>query len=351
MNSFNKYLSTLVLFGASFFSGCKEERTDNFVCIDCEKSVLRTNSIDGYYLGSLDAHPHFGCGFDYFRNRQGGEGNTLEVVGCNGKDGGNSIHMFWGFGELKYISVREGWNGETDKGLKINDDLDKYFSLYEGAVRIEGGRFQGDDLWKDGNLVVNFQNEKVWGMTLSRDGWRTIVGPYNDGPLWYHLMEECPDCEDILYTTGGLGLGEYKIGQYDRMPTCDITGGNSKGSLEDAIYQCDNKNSICMEWDKGLERIAVKSGWDGFTDTGLGIGSTLSEFLLVYPNAKQRIVKNELARKYIEIWTVEHLKVSTVKPFGNRGIEDYITRMEVNRHNFDEDDSSVPIDAIIIPSF
>lgn len=69
----------------------------------------------------------------------------MEERGCN-----DSVYLHWSYGLLTYISVKEGWEGQTNRGIKIGDSLEKFLEAYPEAGRI------GWATWINGDLTVLF---------------------------------------------------------------------------------------------------------------------------------------------------------------------------------------------------
>jgi|SRR3989344_860281 len=179
--------STIAIFSAT----CKKEDNGNSrgqgqwnTCPSCSDTLLTIDMDSGfrdcgfqhyYKLGIADEHyPVDSCNFEYYDNHMGGEGDTLQEIGCD-----KSVFFEWAYGTLWDIGVREGWSGQTDTGLKIGDPLDKFLDLYPNAEK------HSDYVWTAGHFKIYLEdkeNIKMMGVSrFIRDDW---PGDFTIGPYW-----------------------------------------------------------------------------------------------------------------------------------------------------------------------
>lgn len=143
-----------------------------------------------YHLGSRDTiedetgfqcHSENWCelvpatdrGTFWYENHRGHEGDTRQMVGNN-----DSIWMYWSYGTMKFIAVRHGWTGVTNRGIRIGDTREAFLAAYPEAIHLSQNPDYPvagcDDMWVAEHLAVVCSEGKVAVMGLSE---------YTD---WYH---------------------------------------------------------------------------------------------------------------------------------------------------------------------
>ena len=63
------------------------------------------------------------CGFVVSGGHNGGFGDTLQVIGCDG-----GIELVWAFEEFSAYRVSTGWRGQTNRGVKIGQTCADVFA-------------------------------------------------------------------------------------------------------------------------------------------------------------------------------------------------------------------------------
>lgn len=189
MKEMKKNLATLLLAASAGLQSCDQKIPRHDPCdiftatlytsgdVDYNRGFAESHelSLDNFAIAMGDDHSLVGqCGFDYFFDNMGGYGNTLDIIGGPER----SIYMQWIGGGLSRIAVRsmgeEGWNGETEKGLRIGDSFAKFIALYPQAqqqiptpysVHYLVGAQQ--NLWTQGHLKVSVVNSGIASMEIS----------------------------------------------------------------------------------------------------------------------------------------------------------------------------------------
>ncbi len=316
-----KILAVPALIMGSF--GCKED-------MECPcHDKLRTKG--DYGVGTFDinmrdnTHLVKECGFEFVDNHRGGYGDTLQEIGCNN----NSMHFIWAYGGLDSITVREGWEGRTDTGLKIGSSIEDYLEKYpESRLAMVGDpnsyisphfitRFN-DDGYIDRMTVTwfNYKNQ------LERDN--NVYGCVSDATLYTKGEEERKSGKTYEH----LGLGEYKINMPNNLSLVNNCGFRYTYTPDETMRAFSiiggENESVWMEWSiNDLMRVSVREGWKGETERGLRIGDTRERFLKLYPGAKEKDVS--LYGDY-EIWTAGFLKTSIDK-------QGKVDMLELDRYN------------------
>ncbi|MEK6908562.1 MAG: hypothetical protein AABX23_00740 [Nanoarchaeota archaeon] len=162
--------------------------------LEYERLYTRENpSFAGFELGMGDSHSLVNnCGFRYWGNRQGGYGNTLEIIGGPG----DSMYFVWLGDTLSRISLRNGWNGETENGLKIGDDFSKFNSLHPSAMRTRVAHYyphQQNNIWDIGHFRANFNDVgKISLMEIRLNYYDYGTTNYIDNPIgpWSGSFEQ-----------------------------------------------------------------------------------------------------------------------------------------------------------------
>lgn len=201
----SRFIATALIGAALTAPGCKEDVPKyNVIVRNPEPHGML--HITGDYkdlgidnnctLGTPDIHP--GEGFSYYDNHRGGTGNTLQIM-SNEK----AVYMMWAFQSLNNISVRQGWNGETDNGLKIGDDFQKFRALYPVAEKrkVRKDYDNGmDEIWTDRMIKFSFREGKINGIEINphiRNDDVYPVGPSSGSSPWW--KDTGNDPTELLY--------------------------------------------------------------------------------------------------------------------------------------------------------
>ncbi len=105
-------------------------------------------------------------------------------IGC-----GDSVYMEWLSNDLYIVSVRQGWEGQTDRGIKIGDSLEKFLEAYPKAKKKDAGTYPNEyNIYTHGYFKASFDSkEKIDMMSLlqSEDDdydWTTPIVPWQKEP-------------------------------------------------------------------------------------------------------------------------------------------------------------------------
>ena len=80
------------------------------------------------------------CGWHVHNNHNGGVGNTLQVASPD-----ESVILVWAFNSFRSYRLSEGWQGKTEKGIGIGDDVFDLYRLYPGFTTDNGSVHWLDD--------------------------------------------------------------------------------------------------------------------------------------------------------------------------------------------------------------
>ena len=161
-------------------------REVHFRCAD--DTMLFTLGTDGCELGlseiqlcAPDTNPDTRFGTYFYEGRDGGLGDTLQLIGCN-----ESVWGLWRFGRLDTISVREPWMGMTDTGIMLGDSLEDFLEAYPDArhlVNVPLDSEQDDlEFWCTDNLIANFDSG---GRLLMMEVYLYLFDEYQEGDEYY----------------------------------------------------------------------------------------------------------------------------------------------------------------------
>jgi len=102
------------------------------------------------------------------------------LIGCE-----DSVFMHWRGNDLETISVREGWKGQTDRGIMIGDPIEKFLEVYPEAQHKRDP--PGYKIYEVNYLVVSFdKNDKIDMMSLNNRNvddfdYSSLVEPWQTG--------------------------------------------------------------------------------------------------------------------------------------------------------------------------
>ncbi len=71
------------------------------------------------------------CGWHVSSTHNGGYGNTLQIASPN-----EEVIFVWAYNSFYAYKLSSGWRGHTAEGLRMNDDMNIFFSLYPYARQI-----------------------------------------------------------------------------------------------------------------------------------------------------------------------------------------------------------------------
>ena len=89
--------------------------------------VFLETGYDGRFSDSRNSlHIEYDCGWQIYKNRKGGLGDTYEVYSCD-----TGVIFQWIGTILRAVILSKGWEGSTKEGIKIGDDLSEFLNTYD----------------------------------------------------------------------------------------------------------------------------------------------------------------------------------------------------------------------------
>ena len=69
------------------------------------------------------------CNWHVFQGSDGGVGNTLQIASPS-----EDIVFVWAYNDLAGYRVKQGWTGQTDKGVRLGDTITDFQMKYPGLT-------------------------------------------------------------------------------------------------------------------------------------------------------------------------------------------------------------------------
>ena len=118
----------------------------------------------------------------------------MNLRGCDN----DSVYLKWSFNKLEQISIRNGWEGQTDTGLKIGDPIEKFLNIYPNAMNkryVHSSDGSELNLWATGYLRVSTDKNNLIDIINLRDfefsdPGITPIGPWQSECL-FSSEEDC----------------------------------------------------------------------------------------------------------------------------------------------------------------
>jgi len=65
------------------------------------------------------------CDWHVYQDHNGGIGDTLEVASPD-----EDVIMIWAYNDFERVILQKGWDGETDRGVRLGDSQERVLALY-----------------------------------------------------------------------------------------------------------------------------------------------------------------------------------------------------------------------------
>lgn len=161
---------------------CEENaNNDDFYCPACDGIVSWCSYewifLDKFGDDSCGWKLVSDCGWKIYQGHEGGWGDTLEVVSCEG-----GVVFIWAWNHFSGFRLTKGWTGTTIDGIKIGSSLDEFLSVYPDFVLYEylqdyynqicyEREFVYTNRLEDDGIYAYFdENNKLEKLTLYRSG-------------------------------------------------------------------------------------------------------------------------------------------------------------------------------------
>lgn len=117
--------------------GCvKDDETFEFHCPRCDAQVT-WNAYGDFVFAEVgnDATARqlvSQCGWTVQGGHNGGVGDTLQVTSC----GAQGVVFVWAFNSFHAFKLAKGWEGSTEKGIRIGDSVAALLAAYPNFKRV-----------------------------------------------------------------------------------------------------------------------------------------------------------------------------------------------------------------------
>lgn len=95
------------------------------------------------------------CKWNIYKNHNGGEGDVLEIS----SDTANSIVFCWSDNNFTSFLVKEGWLGQSEKGIIIGSKFSEFINMYPEFIKVN------NNVWKNDSevlpVLVRFSNDSL----------------------------------------------------------------------------------------------------------------------------------------------------------------------------------------------